>query len=85
MYKRQPLSRTTIFLSGSNLTIAKAIEVLPEPPTTIFPIHIIGISKQCVFLKYVLKLKAMRYTIDKGSSKKEIILNIKLLLYQMKL
>ena len=59
-----PLSRTTIFLSGSNLTIAKAIEVLPEPPTTIFPIQIIGISKLYVFLKYVLKVNATRYTIE---------------------
>jgi hypothetical protein len=70
-------------LFGSILIIAKAMEVLPEPPTTIFPMHIMDIPKQCVFLKYVLKLKAMRYTIDKGSNKKEIILNIKLLLYQM--
>ena len=53
------------------------------PSTTIFPIQIIGISKLYVFLKYVLKLNATRYTIDKGSSKKEIILNIKQLLYQM--
>tara|TARA_B100001093_G_C26700120_1_gene958677 strand:- start:664 stop:903 length:240 start_codon:yes stop_codon:yes gene_type:complete len=70
-------------LFGSILIIANAIEVLPEPPTTIFPMHIMGISKLCVFLKYVLMLKAIRYTIDKGSNKKEIILNIKFLLYQM--